>query len=1101
MIQFIFGNNGSGKTRQILNMLEADAARGLQSVLLVPEQEAVQAERLTLKKLPPSAQLTLEVTNFSRLYNRVCREYGGLCYSYMTVPIRHLMMWRSLRQSAPLLKTYRENALNDSAFEKTMLGTINELKSCGISITDIEKAVDECRDTDSVLCSRLEDIAVIYGTYDSLVSERYTDSADDLARLSSLLEEHTFFKGKNVYIDSFNSFTAIEHKIISQIFATAENTVISIPLPTPKYSDISTQSIEESLKILKKNANKFGSGHQDLCLEGAKQDCHYSLSYIAEKLWSMELPEEAPLAEGHVVLETCDTPYAEAEATASHILELVRNGARFRDMVIIVRDIKKYKGIIEPALETANIPFFLSDKTDLCSLAPIKLILSALRIKRYNWKKDDVISHIKTGLCDFSQRDADLFEEYINTWNISGSRFTDGDWSMNPDGYTQGISPRGKVILEIANRTRRELCQPLEELFTLLDAANNVTDMCKAIYDYTRKIGLEEKLLELSEREKEWNDKKSSEELASAYGIILKALADIAAAMPDTAVSIEELENILKIVFDQTEIGTIPTSIDQVTIGTAALFRASNPAYAFVLGLCEGEFPAGVDDTGIFTTADRDKLAEYGLYLEGSADTRASDELLYVKNALCAPYERLYMFTSRSGSKGEAKTPSLPFRRMEALFGDVTPKEYCGDNLYALCGSPQSAAAHLRNISDVGEKAAAVLAVSEHIPSVSTLSSANAAEPECRIEPEIIRNLIGDKIYVSPSSLEKFVMCPFSYYAGYMLALREPKKGSFQANNFGSFIHYVLEHMIKFAVPANRNDKRPSKEEIEKQVEKTVEEYIRLIAPDEALRTKRMTHLYGKLKKLSLLLIDNVTKEFEDSDFRPAFFELHINGKDGNPNSLSIPLSNGASVVLKGYVDRIDLWKDGEKVYVRIVDYKTGSKEFELEDVAHGINTQMLLYLFSVCRSPGTKLKESAELDGEALPIPSGIVYLSSAISKVNLKDYGTSEEEILQISEDKLSRSGILLNDERILRAMSNSGSKNILLGVTKNQDGTFDGKSLISFDDFNALYGEIKETLCHIGNKIYEGYADCKPIEYGDADPCKYCNVRPMCRRNEAK
>ena len=252
MINFIFGNHGSGKTSKILDMLKDDAKAGITSLLIVPEQEAVQAERLTLQALPASAQLSLEVLNFSRLYNRVCREYGGLCYSYITTPMKHITMWKALREVSPLLTKYSSNAENDPAFVGTMLSTVIQLKSSGLSQNELENAANECAESDSDLSARLLDITRIWGAYDLFVNEAYSDSADDLSRLCEMLDEHDFFKDKNVYIDSFSSFTPIEHRVIEKIFSGARNTTVSICLPTPHYSDISTESIEKSLKALKK---------------------------------------------------------------------------------------------------------------------------------------------------------------------------------------------------------------------------------------------------------------------------------------------------------------------------------------------------------------------------------------------------------------------------------------------------------------------------------------------------------------------------------------------------------------------------------------------------------------------------------------------------------------------------------------------------------------------------------------------------------------------------------------------------------------------------------------------------------------------------------
>ncbi len=1096
MINFIFGNQGCGKTSYILEMLKRDAQKNMPSILIVPEQEAVIAERKTLEALPPNAQLTLEVLNFSRLYNRVCREYGGLCYSYITKPMKHIIMWRTLREISPMLTEYAENAISDSAFVSTMLATVSELKYSCITTQQLEDAAKECIEKFPLLASKLKDISMIYGAFDILVNEKYSDSADDLSKLCDILDEHDFFKGKNVYFDSFSSFTGIEHRVVEKIFKSADNVTVSIPLPSPKYSDISTLSIEESLKTLKKNANKWG-GYKSIVLDTKRIHFAPELTYLSENIWNLEkdLSSDLPSCNDSIVMEICDNMYAETEAAASHIHSLVQSGARYRDISVIMRDASKYKGIIEPAFNKADIPFFFSEKTDICTLAPIKFILTAIRIHQFGWKKNDVISHIKTGLFDFDIRECDLFEEYINTWNISGNRFTDNDWSMNPDGYTGRITDRGKFILSSANSVRRQLCKTLEEFFVLLDISDKLPDMCRAVYTFIEKSKLRDKTLELANRENSFGNKKSASELAASYDIILKSLADIGQTLTDTTCSIDDFYTILKTVFEQTEIGTIPTSVDEVTVGSASLLRSSSPKYVFVLGLCEGEFPADINDNGIFKNTDKNLLNECGIVLGGDDEIHFSDELMFVKNTFSTPLIKLYLFTYLSDMKGTVKTPSLPFRRTEKMFSDLTPHRFCGNDLDYLSGTPRSAASHLRNITKDADRKAATLAVSEYIPSALELSVASSSTDNCRVSPEIVKDLIGDCIYISPSSLEKYIKCPFSYYAGYILSLRETKKVVFGANNIGDFVHYVMEHIIHFALPSdNENKSIPTDEEIVQKINEIVDDYIKLISPDNSVLTKRMQHLYKKLHKLSTLVAHSVLKEFSDSDFIPAFFEFHIDGKDGNPQPLTIPLSNGCKLVLKGYIDRVDIWKHDNQVHVRIVDYKTGSKQFKLSDLDMGLNTQMLLYLFAVCRNPGTTFNTKYITDNIEI-CPAGVMYLSSNFPKIELNDFSETDDQIFDMASHKLTRSGIIINDEQVINAMSHSSSTELLLGISK-KDGKFVGKSLISSDNFLNLYDSISKTLIQIGENIYDGIADSSPIE--GEDPCKYCKVYPICRKN---
>ncbi len=1096
MIKFLFGGTPKERREYILSAISGDLVTSTPSILLVPEQEAVAAERATLEFLPPSAGLSLEVLNFSRLYNRACREYGGLCYSYITPSAKHLIMWRTLRALSGMLEEYAECAENDAGFEGTVLSCVGELKAASIGPDEL-MAASAAADENSMgsLGARLRDISKIYAAYDINVSQRYTDSADDLSRLCELLDEHDFFAGKNVYIDSFTSFTELEHRIMEKMFRAAKSVTVSIPLSSPDFSDISTASIEDSHKKLKKHADRWG-GHEDIILQSGSRDV---FTYIGESLWNFaqtDTPSSLPSCEGKIVMECCENSYSEAECAASHILELLRGGARLRDIAVIARDAQKYRGIIEPAFDLAGIPYFMSEKTDLCALAPVKFILSAIRIKQYNWRRSDVISHIKTGLCDINTRDADIFEEYINTWNINGERFFGDDWTMNPDGFSDRLDERGADILTCANRVRRALCQPLFELFVMLDAAPDFAECMRAVYAYLERVGLSEKIRDMARRELAAGNKKSASELSGVYEVILRTLAEVGEVLSDMSASTDDLYRVLKTAFDNTDIGTIPTSIDEVTVGSASLIRAQNPRFVFILGLCEGEFPQNIDERGIFSFSDRDALSEFDIELGANENMRASDELMFVKNAFCAPREKLFLLSSVSDIRGGKRTPSLPFVRIQQMFCDLDVHRFIPYDLAYLAGTPKTAAAHLKNIENQSDREAARAAAAEQLPLINLLFDAPVSTDECRISPELVREIIGDKIYISPSSLERYVQCPFSYYATHMLALREKKFGRFGAANVGNFVHYVMENAISFAIPKNADDMPPTKSEITREIGNIVRRYIELICPDDALKSKRMEHLYSRLHRLSLLIVESVLREFEDSDFRPAFFELHIDGNDGNPIPPTLPLSCGASIHLKGFVDRVDIYRDNAEVYVRIVDYKTGAKKFALSDLQYGLNTQMLLYLFAICTSCGSKFREYTALESDKLPLPAGVVYLSSAIPKIELSDFNADEGQVIALAEEQLSRSGLLIDNQNVLRAVSKTANQEFLLGI-KLKNGAFSGTSLLSSEELYGLFDNIKSTLTEIGDKIYSGIADCRPIEVAGCDPCKYCAVKHMCRR----
>lgn len=1093
MITFIFGDYGSGKTTEIANRIYEDTKNGIHTFLIVPDQETLQIERrlLALDKAP--SPLHLEVLSFSRLYNRVCREYGNISYSYITEPMRYLCMWKALhdlRGTLEKIEYKKELALEDS-----LISTITELKINGITPNALEDASKKIENTAPDLAKKMIDVAEIFSYYNEYVNEKYSDSADDLSRLRDVLDKHDFFKNTNIYIDSFTSFTSVQHQIIERMFKSANNVTITIPCSKEDLSSIDAKSIKQSFEHLNSCANKFEKPTL-LNLPNKLDLKNNSLHFLAKNLWNLDVTHGVHTHnfDSKIVLESCDTPYAEAEAVCVHIRKLLSEGERCKNITIITRDAQSYRGIIDQALLKSNIPFYFAENNDLCSYAAIKFIISALRIKLHNWQKTDVISHIKTGLCNITPTDANLFEEYINTWDIKGSRFLDGPWDMNPDGITSKWSTRGKEILDAANRVRETIVPVLEKFFILLDSANNVDDMCHATYTFLLDTKIEEKLKIITEKAALRNDLKAMRENSRLFEIILNALAEIGTVLKGEKASCEDFIIILNSVFRKTTINTIPTSVDEITIGSADMLRTANTKYAFVLGLCESKFPAIVKDTGFFSFADKNILSDSGLTFDSTAETRSSDELMFVKRSFSAPYEKLFAFTHKADITGSKCFKSLAFLRIEALFNITAHNFYLSDFNYGI-PAPKNAAMSLKLLKDTKKKNALIKALSPYIEDIQETSQKSIKTSDCSLTSKIENNSNNKKsLHLNPTAFEAYAKCPFNYFCTNTIALRDKKTARFGIDNVGLFIHKILENIIKYIFKEIETTKEINDDELIAYTEKITKEYLESICPPDLMLSKRLSHLYNRLKKLSLLITKSIITEFSDSDFYPEFFELSINGKENNPAPLEFTLADGCTVTIGGIIDRVDLYKKDSKIYIRIVDYKTGSKNFSLDDLKYGINTQMLLYLYTVCKNSSINFISSLSDDTSATKIPAGIVYLSSNVKPITTSNYQDTDITTGQV-QDSFERSGLLLSDEEILFAMSHSFDSKLLLGTKKLKNGSLSGKALTSAEHFNEIYNQLNDVIIKISTNLHNGVIDAKPVKSKNS-PCEYCKSKPICR-----
>ena len=1095
MIKFIYGSSSEEKTKLLTEMIAKDAESAKLSILLVPEQFAVQTERRMLKELKPKAQLTLEVLNFSRLYNRVCREYGGLKYNYITPPLRYVMMWQNLRERAANLNVWNEYAEGDRALADLMLSAYDDIRASGITPEKLEEVAKELP-KDSTLSKKLKDLSTVASTFSLAVSRAFSDAADDISKLCDILSEYAFFKGKNVYLDSFTSFTAAEYGVIEKIFAQSDNVTVTVPLDFPQMNTVYTGSICDAEKTLRRLAKDHGGYKSEICKgDDAK---HVDISLLTEDLWLPAATEEKCKDSDGVFMLKCSSPYAEADAAAATVLSLLREGYRCRDIVVIMRNADNYRGIIEPAFERCGVPFYFSEKTSLANTPIVQFLISALRVGIYGWRTTDVISHLKCSLYGIDRTELDLFEQYVTTWQVRGKSFCAGDFDMNPDGYASELSDRGRTILRGANKVRKKLCDSLVPLFSDIENEKTLAGKCRAIFRFLDGSGAQKYLEALSEKEKSRGNVRASEEYERLFPLFCDSLASLAEAMDANEfaedLSLSSLCELLTLYFSKTDMGSIPTSADQVIIGSASMLRAGAPKCALILGLCEGVFPAPVNESGLLSFAEKEMLEKHKLKLSRSVSFAASDELMYVQRALETPSKRLYLFTYTNATDGRKSTPSLPFLRAKKMFPERLTV-YDSHDIIALTPSLRAALPYINELrgTNEGELLLELANKDEELYPLLRGYDIPVSDLECTVSKESVELVFGKELKLSQSKIDKFVNCGFSYYCAYGLSLREEQISRFKANDIGTFIHFILEKLLSKLVTENGIDADLSHEELEYMTRETVKDYIELIRPKNTPITARLGHLFDRLCNLSLLLVKH-------SSFRPEFFELDTDGKENRPSPREFVLNDGTHVVFSGVIDRVDILRqDDGKVYIRVVDYKTGTKEFSLEDIKHGLNIQMLLYLFTLIKNQNGEFNA---LIGTTEPCEAGVVYLSSNAPIPDIPDFKSSDE-VFEVAQKELKRSGLFLDDKEILRAMNDELSPDFLGGISERKsDGVMTtGKTkrstLASEKLFETLSEEIDRSIVRISEKMMSGKADADPLIYKKKNPCTYCAMKPICRK----
>ncbi len=1107
MIHFVFGRPGRGKTHLTVERIRALIENGDRKVyLIVPEQMAYTAERDVLSSLPPDAGRSFSIISFSRLCDLLADRFGGRTQHTLSRSMRTLLMWQNLRELSGMPEVYRIETTDDTLCRR-MLATVEELNTDAILPAHLETAAAKLP-SDAPLRGKLRDLALIASAYNGLVSEVMGENPSDrLIRAAEQIEAHDFFKNAAVLIDSFTSFTAQEYAVLRAIIRTADEVTITLGCGGRHNTEPQFESMNDTARRLARLCEDAGREYEDTVLNTDHRHAPAELALLEKALWNYDLSLDEsqlipPTEQGHVRLTLAPTLYDEAEAAALHILELHDAGIPYGEIALVVRDASSWTGVIDAALEQYRIPFFLSTRTDLNEKPAARLLLTALRAVARHWQADDLVALCKTGLCGVTPRETDYFAEYTETWHLSGKRMTDAVWSMNPDGYTVELSRRGKRILEAANHVRETVMTPLLQLETSLRTAETVTDQCRALYAYLCDLGIREQLMQAAETHLNLGQVREAGELTRLWTFLTETLATVASVMESAEImSAEELGCALSLVFDETDIGSVPMRHDCVTVGSANTLRVDNIRAMLVLGLCEGEFPQSLSDDTLLSEQDKEMLFDLGIELNSREGRRTGEELLYVWRAFSKPTEYLYLSRSTSTPDGKARNASVALGRV----ADILPHV------------PNSSRTFHSRMMEEGEP------IRHRTPM------------DDRISPPVARRLLGEEIRLSQSRLSTYSRCPYSYYGKYMLRLRERAEARFDNLGAGVFLHHVMEQYLRRTLDEENRIRPMGQTDVRMLADAIIEAYVREIAGD-AATSGRLLHLFDRLRQIALVLIDSIQAELASSRFSVAGLEWDTSGYhpgdpspmtltlDGNQMSFadsftmanypegrtptaesgenglltSLPVQNMTPeginglpiltppeaspirLLMGGRIDRVDLYRadDGETVYIRVIDYKSSKHVFTVESVSEQMNIQLLLYLFTLCSPENRALFADKSGKLPARVLPAAAVYMSPD---------ETDKEGIIRPL-----RTGVTISEPEVVDAVSNDPDALFLPSARRDKrTGKIICKGLISPAQMADLQGVLTTTILDTAAAMYGGCARRTPSDKA----CTYCCVKESC------
>ena len=1084
MLKLILGRAKTGKTTAVMEEIRSRLNEG-GSVLLVPEQYSHEAETELLRVCGDGLCLGAEVLSFTRLWARVEAETGARRVPALDPGGRLLCLTRAVDAVGAHLRVFSA-ARRLPPLQRQLLRAIDECGACRISpelLADYAAGHggDAHLEEAAALRDKLADLSLIYGAYEAIAAQSGLDPLRRLESLAARLPESRYAACR-YYIDGFTDFTAQEMQVIETLLRCGAEVTVCLTAEGLEEGRAVFEPSRRAALALLRCADDLGCATRTRTQTKAETPGDDPMDVLERELFAFTTREYDARGRVHVVCTPDITE--ECEAAAARCLALVREtGCRWRDIAIAARDYDVYRAALESIFPYYGIPLYSARKSDLSEKPLIALIGAAYDVVTGGWDYDDVFSYLKTGLAGLERAECDELENYAFLWSLHGSAWTKPeDWSLHPDGFSGKYDDNARARLARVNALRRRATAPLLALSASGAQAQTAAQQAAALGAFFDALHLPAQLDAHAARLRERGMPQAAAESAQLWELVAGALEQAAAILGDTPMDMETFGALFCQMLTAYDVGSIPLTLDRVSAGGMDRMRRRHIRHLIVLGCDSDTLPRVSDDGGIFSDDDRETLQSARLPLGGTVGERLDREFALLYNCLTLPSDTLTLSWCAAGREGARAMPAFVVNRVMAIFG-LRPERPSADESRASAPTPAfelAAAAIGGDRTPLRDAALEYCQAQGRTAELDKLAEA-AHLTRGRLSRSAVRALYGDTLHLSASRIEKLSSCRFAYFLQYGLNAKPRQSAEFNPPEMGTFLHFVLENVARDVTTAGGFAKA-DETQVDALCDKYVKQYIHETLNDFREKSPRFTYLFRRLIKSVRAVVGDMAAELRRSDFVPLDFELDFGDRTAFP---PIRLGEGeASLTLTGVADRVDGWVHDGKLYLRVVDYKTGKKAFSLSDVWYGLGMQMLLYLFALQRSGEARYGQEI--------VPAGVLYVP-ARSVLLSSSAALSPEEILAEKAKATRRSGLLLNDAEILQAMEHGTPQ--YLPVTF-RGGEYSGDALASAEQLGVLSRHIDETLKAMAKELRAGSLIADPWYRSQTDTaCRYCDYAGAC------
>ena len=1109
-LRFCFGPSGAGKSHRIYEEIMQRAAEepGRNFLIIVPDQFTMQTQKDLVMRSDRDGILNIDVLSFGRLSHRILEEVGTKEMPVLDDTGKSLVLQKvaaDLKEQLPAMGSL----LHKQGYIHEVKSAISEFMQYGISTQDMDKLITSAQKR-GALAMKLKDLKTLYRGFQDYIRDHFITTEETLDVLRRSLSKSRILKGSVVVFDGFTGFTPIQNRLIQELMRVCAETIVTVTIGVgedpykmdgeQKLFHLSKKTVADLEKLAAEAEVERG---EDLFVKGGPNRFAKApaLHYLEQNLFRYQYEPYAGEQQEIHMFEAL-SPREEVHQTALYIRHLIREqGMTYRDIAVVIGDLEGYASYVETEFGQLEIPCFL-DRTRGIVLNPmIEYIKSALQLYIKDFSYDTVFHFLRSGMADISREEIDELENYVIRTGARGYRTYSRLFTRRTEelqGNAEGSEQAEEKTMERLNRIRQQFMDAVEILH--MGSQEKAGDYVSHLYDFLEQNQVQQKLLNYQQQFEKEGDLSRAREYAQIYRLVMDLLDQVYELLGEEEISRQEFADILEAGFGEITVGTIPQNVDRIVVGDMERTRLKQVKVLFFLGVNDGSIPKNASKGGIISDMDREFLIESGTEMAPSPRQQMYIQRLYLYLNMTKPSEQLYLSYAKVNSEGKGIRPSYLIDTVRKLFPAMSVEYPQNRSRLEQIEGRQEGARYLAE--ELREYVEGTLPEEERqdfylmyrayeadaVGRDLLTRAAFRRYRESGLSRIVARALYGQQLENSVSRLETYAACACRHFLQYGLSLQEREEFGFEASDMGTVYHAVLENFAGKLAESNLTWWDFTEDFAAKAVKESVEAYAATYGETVLYSSARNEYAITRMSRILTRTVLTLQKHLKQGSFQPDDYELSFRFAE-DLDSIHVDLSEDEKMHLQGRIDRIDVSEDAEHVYVKVIDYKSGNRKFDLAALYYGLQLQLVVYM-----NAAMEMESRKHPDKEIVPAALLYYHIDDPTIETPVE---LTDEQINEQILAKLRMNGVVNSDPRVVERLDRyMQDKSVVIPVEKKKDGSFSARSgVLSREEMQLISSYVDAKIRSIGREILDGKIAANPYEKGNEEACTYCAYKKVC------